>query len=117
MYNFKREDFVGLDTCWGIPQGNSICRGKAISEQIKEFKIDSLGKNIIKHSNGGYLSKTRLSLDGSTDSYYSGYMAYPTKEDALDSLESAYLIQQIKSSNFTNLTHQQIKSIYNMLKV
>lgn len=115
MYNFKKEDFLSLTTCWGIPQGNSVFIGKPILEQIKEFKIDSVGKNLIKHSKGTYLEKTRLSLDGSTDLYFSGYKAYPTKQDALNALECAFLIQQIKTWDFSNLTYLQVKEIYSKL--
>ena len=115
MYNFKKEDFLSLITCWGIPQGNSVFRGKTLPEQIKEFKIDSVGKNLIKHSKGSYLEKTRLSLDGSTDSYHYGYKAYPTKQDALNALDCEFLIQQIKANDFSNLNYLQVKEIHSKL--
>ena len=106
---FKKKDFIGLETCFGIPLGNSVSRTVTrLSDQIKEFTIVSVGVKTIKHK-----GSVRLSIDGSTCSNYFGYHAFPTKKDAVEFLHKHQLVSDIKhNSDFSKLSYQEVLDLH-----
>ena len=106
---FKKKDFIGLETCFGIPLGNSVSRTVTrLSDQIKEFTIVSVGTKTIKHS-----QSVRLSIDGSTCSKYFGYQAFPTKQDAIEFLHKHQLVSDIKhNSDFSKLSYKEVLDLH-----
>lgn len=113
---FKKKDFEGLTTCFGIPLGNSVSKYRTYGEsmnnslesQIKEFTIVSVGTKSIKHT-----QSVRLSIDGSTCNNYFGYHAFPTKQDAIDFLHKYQLVSDIKhNSDFSKLSYQEVLDLH-----
>lgn len=106
---FKKKDFEGLTTCFGIPLSNSVNRRVTkIADQIKEFTIISVGTKSIKHT-----QSVRLSIDGSTCNNYFGYHAFPTKQDALDYINKILMITDIKhNSDFSKLSYKEILDLH-----
>ena len=106
---FKKKDFEGLETCFGIPLGNSVSRSiTRIKDQIKEFTIVSVGTKIIKNS-----QSVRLSIDGSTCANNFGYKAFPTKQDAEEFLHKHQMITNIKNNlDFSKLSYQEVLDLH-----
>ena len=106
---FKKKDFIGLTTCFGIPLENSVSRSVTrLSDQIKEFTIVSVGTKTIKHS-----QSVKLSIDGSTCTNYFGYQAFPTRKDAEEFLHKHQMITNIKNNlDFSKLSYQEVLDLH-----
>lgn len=106
---FKKKDFEGLETCFGIPLGSSVDkRVKTLKDQIKEFTIVSVGTKTIKHT-----GSIRLSIDGSTCNNHFGYNAFPTRKDAEEFLHKHLLVVDIKhNSDFSKLSYQEVLDLH-----
>lgn len=106
---FKKKDFIGLTTCFGIPLGNSVSRSVTrLSDQIKEFTIVSIGTNKIKHTKSEFLS-----IHGTTDKNHFGYHAFPTKKDAEEFLHKHQMITNIKNNlDFSKLSYQEVLDLH-----
>ena len=113
---FKKKDFEGLETCFGIPLGNSVERyrtyeesmNNSLTNQIKEFTIISIGTNKIKHTKSDFLS-----INGTTDKNNFGYYAFPTKKDAVEFIHKHQLVIDIKhNSDFSKLSYQEVLNLH-----
>ena len=113
---FKKKDFEGLETCFGIPRGNCVERfrtheesiNNSLEDQIKEFTIVSVGTNKIKHTKSEFLS-----INGTTDKNHFGYHAFPTKKDAVEFIHKHQLVVDIKhNSDFSKLSYQEVLDLH-----
>ena len=101
-------------TVWLIPTGNSVKRGKvSLREQISSDAIESVGRTVLKLKKAG-----KINIYGALDKRNCGYMAFGTKEEALEFLEAERLTNYIRRELYTiKPTFKQITQIFEVLGI
>ena len=101
-------------TVWLIPTGNNVKRGKgSLREQISSDAIESVGRTVLKLKKAG-----KINIYGALDKHNCGYMAFGTKEEALEFLEAERLTNYIRRVLYTiEPTFKQITQIFEVLGI
>ena len=101
-------------TVWLIPTGNNVKRGKvSLREQISSDAIESVGRTVLKLKKAG-----KINIYGALDKHNCGYMAFGTKEEALEFLEAERLTNYIRRELDTiKPTFKQITQIFEVLGI
>ena len=101
-------------TVWLIPTGNNVKRGQIpLKEQISNDVIESVGRTLLKLKKAG-----KINIYGALDKHNCGYMAFGTKEEALEFLEAERLTNYIRKELDTiKPTFEQITQIFEVLGI
>ena len=101
-------------TVWLIPTGNNVKRGRvSLREQISSDAIESVGRTVLKLKKAG-----KINIYGALDKHNCGYMAFGTKEEALEFLEAERLTNYIRRELDTiKPTFKQITQIFEVLGI
>ena len=101
-------------TVWLIPTGNNVKRGQIpLKEQISNDVIESVGRTLLKLKKAG-----KINIYGALDKHNCGYMAFGTKEEALEFLEAERLTNYLRRKLDTiKPTFGQIAQIFEVLGI
>lgn len=92
---------------WVIPLHNAVRRGTPLREQIRSAEIEKVGTKMVTLKSIG-----KANLDGTINSYNSGYLCFLSEQEAHDYLDCEEFIKDLKYNiNFHKISIEKIKEI------